>query len=140
MASGPAGFAPLAPVNHFIAGPPPPAVGSSHRLEERHPMSRRAWILSLGLITALGFASGARVALGPDGRAPVEASRSDTGVRTHDPLAGSVWIPAGSTASQRDLDVRPVMWVPASSTAAADERLRPRMRGASQVKLASLTR
>ena len=141
MTSGPADVPTLVRANRFLAGAPLAVSASPDRPELRNASVWRSWVAPLALAAALGFTSGTRVALGTGGLADVargKAAPVSTGVRSHEPLVGSVWIPRGSTAGRHALDPHPVMWVPSTSTASADERLRPRLRRPNRVRFAAL--
>jgi len=126
------------PVNRFIAGTSLAPVASTRDGGGRRLMARSASLLAFGIIIAVGFASGARVAVGTgfDELAREAAPRASQ--RTQDRLRGSLWIPSGSTAARRALDPRPVMWLPPSSTARSDPMLRARQYRSGRLRIAAL--
>jgi len=84
-------------------------------------VSQLSRMMAVIALVTLGLVMGARVAVGaraPRGApAPLEAPA--TGLRSGGAFEGSVWVPAGSTASRPALSARPVAWTPAGSSAAA---------------------
>jgi hypothetical protein len=106
-------------------------------------MGHRTRTLLWSAVLAVGFASGARVAVGDEGLvalAGAGAPAPQTALRTRDPVRGSAWAPVGSTASFGAPDPRPVIWRPTHSTADVGAHLRARPWRSERVRMASLPR
>lgn len=81
----------------------------------RRALRRCAFTAAFSGIVALGVVQGARVAIGAEGVSALargEEQPASEGTLEPDPLHGTLWRPAGSTAERPADKVRPRRWQP----------------------------